>query len=240
MLEGHSKIQNKILVILDFDNTIVKGFSDEKVLDLVNNEELVKEILGEGKQSWAESMQKGFLQIKENKKTISHVREIIENLEFNEKFLDFFEYLKIHKDLYETIIISGTNTLFIRWFLEKNRLGSVIKNFFALDAIEDDEKMIRITDSHKHNCSECNISQCKQILARDYTQRKQFKKIVFIGDGHNDFCLGKFLKEDDYLLPRVDFALHKLVNDPVKRFEISCKVLPWKNGLDIINYIKKF
>ena len=75
-------------------------------------------------------------------------------------------------------------------------------------------------------------------MGKEYTAGKQFKNIVFIGDGLNDFCLGKLLKVGDYLFPRFEFPLHKLVNDPVKKLEISCKVLTWINGMDIINYLK--
>jgi len=240
MIDGHSTTtQEKILLILDFDNTTINGFSDEKVLNLINNEGLIKEILSEGKDSWATVMQKGFQQIKQDNKTIHHVKDIIENLDYNENFNEVFEYLKQNQNHFETIFISGANTLYLKWFIEKNRLDSVIKNCFALNAIEDDELMIRISDCHKHDCSECNISQCKQKIAREFTQEKQYRNIVFIGDGHNDFCLGKFLMESDYLFPRIDFPLHKLANDPVKKLELSCKVLSWKNGLNIVNYLKK-
>ena len=226
MFEGELlfNCQDKTLVILDFDNTIINGFSDEKVLNLLKNDELVKKILGEGKESWADIMQKGFQMIKDDNKTIHHVKEIIEKLELNDNFSEFFEYLKFHQNLYETIIISGANTLYLKWFIEKNRLDSVVKTYFALNAYEDAEKLIRITDCHKHNCPDCNISQCKQKLAQEYTETKKYKNIVFIGDGHNDFCLGKFLKVDDYLFPRIEFPLHKLINNPDKRSEICCNI----------------
>ena len=79
----------------------------------------------------------------------------------------------------------------------------------------------------------------EQKLAQEYTETKKYKNIVFIGDGHNDFCLGKFLKVDDYLFPRIEFPLHKLINNPDKRSEICCNIFSWRNGLDIINYFKK-
>ena len=238
MKEDELIIKNKVLLLLDFDNTIVKGFSDEKVLALINNEELIREILGEGKASWAEVMQRGFVQMKKENRTISQIKEIIENLEFNDNFYELLEYIKKNSELYEAVIMSGANTLFLKWFIEKNRLDSVFKNYFALNAEVDDEKLIKIDNCHQHSCPDCNISQCKQKLVSDFLIGKEYRNVIFVGDGHNDFCAGKYLGEENYLFPRIDFPLHKLVNDSNMKKKIKCKVLSWINGLNIISFLK--
>lgn len=237
MLEGQPALL-KNLIILDFDNTIVKGYSDEKVLRIINNEELISDILSEKRDSWAAVMQKGFHQMKSERVDISRVKQVIESLELNDHFDELFKYLSTVSESCDVVIVSGANTLYLKWFIEKHSLSNIIKDYFSLNAEIDEHNFINITDCHSHNCPECNVSQCKQKVIRDYLSDKQYNKKFFVGDGHNDFCAGRCLGQEDIILPRIGFSLHKMVNDPDRAEELKCKVSSWKNGLQVINCLK--
>ena len=67
-----------------------------------------------------------------------------------------------------------------------------------------------------------------------------FDKIFYIGDGKNDFCLSKKLGINDIVFPRVNYSLYKILYDKNGKKEVKAKIIPWNNGNDIYNVIKKF
>lgn len=66
------------------------------------------------------------------------------------------------------------------------------------------------------------------------------KKFIYLGDGSGDFCPSLKLKESDYVMPRINFALCDLVSKNSN--DIKAHVHGWIDGeelkhvlLDIIN-----
>lgn len=59
------------------------------------------------------------------------------------------------------------------------------------------------------------------------------KKIIYLGDGSGDFCPSLKLKESDYLMPRINFALCDLVSKNSN--DIKAHVHEWRDGEELEN-----
>ena len=62
-------------------------------------------------------------------------------------------------------------------------------------------------------------------------------------DGGNDLCLSKKLSEKDYVFPRKNYKLYKLLFNENKKNEIKANIYPWQNGqeiIDILETLQKF
>ena len=67
---------------------------------------------------------------------------------------------------------------------------------------------------------------------------KENKKVIFICDGKNDFCLSKNLNENDILCVRNNYSLYRILYEKNGLKEIKSKVEIWNNGLDIIKILE--
>ena len=79
---------------------------------------------------------------------------------------------------------------------------------------------------------------CKKKILSEFLQGKEYESIYYVGDGLNDFCPTTFLKKKDVVFPREKFPLSEKIIEHVKNHEYEPKVCFWKNGLNILQYIK--
>ena len=236
----------KILFVFDFDHTIVERNSDMEILTLLS--ENSKKSLGPKyivSKNWAKYMQEVYKMMKNDNIEISQIKKIVESLEFNKGYPELFEILKNNKDKIDTLIISGANTLFLEWFLEKHNLTDVFPVYYSNWAVPHEENVIKIDQHHLHDCKECDQSQCKRIIIGDHFKKfhseEQFdtyRHILYAGDGKNDYCPGTILREQDMLFPRANFPLaNKLFGKGCVK-NLSCQVHLWENAFKIIEVLK--
>jgi pyridoxal phosphate phosphatase PHOSPHO2 len=70
-------------------------------------------------------------------------------------------------------------------------------------------------------------------------KRESYNKVIFIGDGSNDFCFSKHLNENDILFPRKNFSLYNILYNDNKKNKIKAEIHPWENGIQIVDVLKK-
>jgi pyridoxal phosphate phosphatase PHOSPHO2 len=234
----------KNLIIFDFDHTILSDNSDTAILKLLSDEakkELENINNGSGYGNWAKHMQHVYNLMKKEGVAIEQVKAIVEEIEFNEGFHDLFTLIRDNKDRFDCVIVSGANTLFLQWVLDKYNLHDLFCGYYTNIAEPDESCVIRIKQYHEHDCETCDKSQCKRIIMDNHLQKCniQYDNMFYLGDGSNDFCPALLLRENDYLFPRYNFPLHnKLYN---KNFieKLKCKVLSWHNAHAVIEVLKK-
>jgi 2,3-diketo-5-methylthio-1-phosphopentane phosphatase len=230
----------KQLIIFDFDNTIVDGFSDFPAIELIENKVKKDQILGKYIQgSWIEVMQEIFNELSLQNVGIDVIKEAVENVKLTEGFNELIEFVNTKSNLFESIIISGGNSIFIEWLIKKHK--HKFQTYYALPAIIENQSIIKVEKHHIHTCKICPIEQCKQKVIEDHIKNRQdtkYQNFFFVGDGYNDYCPAVWLGPKDYIFPRENYILQKLIND--NRNKIRCNISPWKTGHDILKILKKF
>jgi pyridoxal phosphate phosphatase PHOSPHO2 len=68
--------------------------------------------------------------------------------------------------------------------------------------------------------------------------KDEYERIIYFGDGGNDLCLSQRLTENDFVFPRKNYKLYKLLFNENKKNEIKAKIFPWENGKEIIDILK--
>ena len=235
--------KEKILLVFDLDHTILDKNSDREISTLfkIFDESIYNR--DHKQQYWGDVMQKVYIQMKKEGIEIEQIKELIQSLTLTKNFNDLFDFIRINKNKFECIIISGANTLFIKWLIEKHKWDDIFSDFYSNPAEICVEKLISIKNFHSHQCSNgCDGSQCKKIILADYLQMKNniYKNIVYLGDGSNDYCPSTLLNLNDTLYPRKNFDLFKDLYSLNKIINVKCNVVPWENGLDIIDSLKNF
>jgi len=228
----------KTLIIFDLDNTIITKTSDYELLNRLLTDKLIKY------DNWAEFMQSVYIKMKEMGIKIEEIKNIIENIPLTEGFDEIFQIIRLNKHKFHTIIISGSNTLYLKWLIEYHNLNDIIDNYFSNIAEIDDENLIKIKQAHFHQCAICfDKAQCKKKILEEFISEKQieinYKNILFICDGENDYCPSTILNNTDYLFPREDYKLFDMIYKDNFKNSLRCNIQPWKDGRTICEIIKK-
>jgi len=112
---------------------------------------------------------------------------------------------------------------------------------------KEDEDGDNVELMNPHYCDLCAANLCKtkvlceEVLPRHKKRNYDFaNQIVYIGDGGNDFCPIRQLKEGDYAFVRkfdVCRGLEAKVEE--NKAKLKCNILKWKNGKELLANFKK-
>ncbi|KAM3325094.1 hypothetical protein P3S67_000218 [Capsicum chacoense] len=120
-------------------------------------------------------------------------------------------------------IVSDANLFFVETILEHSRIKDFFSEINTNPSYVDDEGKLRIRSYHDfdHKCNNpCPPNRCKGLvtermqaasLAMEGNNNK--KRMIYLGEGAGDFCPSLVLKEQDFVMPRKDFTVWKLMNE---------------------------
>ncbi|CAL1540032.1 unnamed protein product [Lymnaea stagnalis] len=242
--------KERLLMVFDFDHSLVDENSDTYVTKLAPGGELPEEIKSlYAEDGWTDYMAEIFKYLHKNGRTPNEILECISQIPLTKGMNDLLTYSQTIANV-DHIIISDSNSVFIDHILGANNLSPTITKVFTNPAEFDDSGCLRLKHYHIQDwCTLSTINLCKghilkSFLAERENEGAEYKHIIYVGDGHNDLCPGLVLRPQDIFMPRKGFALERLIekikrkNKPVKISEIKAKIVPWETGLDILQHIK--
>ena len=236
----------KILLLIDFDGTIVDGDIAFTMLEKTLSKEEYKSVTDFDRMDYAESMDKYYKLMKSKNKIMDDIHPILENMQINDGINELFEYIKENKNKFFLILITGDDLYITTYFLKHKNYYDLFDYFIGIPATIDKKEcneMVTITFLPPHKCDFCDKSLCKtNEFLKFLDNNMDFKnsKIFYICDGWNDYCLSKnYLKETDFILARKGFSFWKLMKKEKYNKNIKSSIFYWDNGQEIIDIIKK-
>ncbi|KAJ8917477.1 hypothetical protein NQ315_005524 [Exocentrus adspersus] len=247
-----SKKMVRNLAVFDFDHTVINDNSDTAVLKLINKEvpEEVKQL--HKSDGWTAFMQGVFNTLHENNIKEESINNLIRQLPAVEGMPELIK--QMNDDLnYDVIIISDSNSHFIDLWLDQNNLKKYISRVFSNPACFENG-LLKIRMYHLQNC--CKLSTknlCKGKIMEDFITEQNslgvvYKRVVYCGDGINDFCPILRLSKNDLACVRhkykcVDVVLRskegRYIDEDGETRIVTSDVYIWKNGYDILEYVKQ-
>lgn len=250
-MEGSPK--QKWLFIFDMDHTILQENTDVEIRDLLPNDEKEK-IEKEEYVHWIHTMQTFFDSMKLHGIKVDDIEKRVKKLTLTLGFQELFHFLasirndKESKIEVDVIIISGANTLFVEWSIDHHNLKDVVDEYHSINAKIVDDKIV-LTPLNIHDCKKCDVSICKKKAVEDISQSRSLKgivyhKLIFVGDGSNDFCACLALNsfENSIVYCRKNYALYRKLfvakNHEINREALNSEVVVWESGYDIVDHLK--
>lgn len=243
----------KNLIAFDFDHTIIDKNSDVVAMDLLPKnsipDSLRKLYTDDG---WTNFMQGIFKLLYEHDYNENKIRSVIEDLEETKGMCNLIKQLS-EKFNYDVIIISDSNSYFINAWLERHDLREKVTKVFTNPA-QFHEGILQIKMYHlQDSCKLSTKNLCKGQILEDFVKHQSKKdvnydKIVYVGDGTNDFCPILRLDDKDLACAREDYKLSimvkktmagKPIDDTNIVHDIKSKVITWKNGFNILNELTR-
>ena len=233
------------MVIFDFDQTIIDLDSEFSLVEKYAKD-LYKEKNGDlyVKDHWIEFNNYIYTRIIENGYKYEDVKNHFQNLRLSPNMDILLNFLNQNKHKYETIIITGNNEQVVDIVLSSHDIKGCFDHILCNKSILDEKNIFKIwaiNEKYEH-CEDDKPFLCKSLFFEDFIKDKKdcYDKIFYIGDGRNDFCLSKKLGKNDFVFPRMNYTLYKILFDKDGKKYIKAEIIPWKNGKEICEVLKKF
>ncbi|XP_027906620.1 inorganic pyrophosphatase 1-like [Vigna unguiculata] len=234
----------EIMVIFDFDSTIIECDSDNWVLDDTALTEKFYQLLPTI--PWNPLMDRMMKELHSQGKTIEDIVEILKRTPMHPCIVPAIEAAySLGCDLK---IVSDANSFFIETILQHHGVWNCFSEMIC-NPSHVKEGSLNICPYHDylkscHGCNLCPPNMCKGLVIeriQNSMAEAGKKKVIYIGDGNGDFCPSLKLKESDFLMPRTGFPLCDLVSKNSN--QIKAEVHGWRDGKELqhvlLNLINK-
>jgi hypothetical protein len=69
-------------------------------------------------------------------------------------------------------------------------------------------------------------------------QDKEYDRVVYVGDGSNDFCPSTKLSVNDVVLPRIGRKFSKMLKNDKFKSQIKARIVEWESADDVLEIFK--
>ncbi|XP_012775499.1 pyridoxal phosphate phosphatase PHOSPHO2 [Maylandia zebra] len=237
----------KILMVFDFDHTVVDANSDTWVVRCLPDKTLPGSVENSYRKGyWTEYMGRVLNYIGEQKVSPDRVRSVMETIPFTAGMTELLTFIAENKSAIDCIVISDSNTLFIEWILHAAGLQAAVDKVFTNPAKLNELGHIEVQCYHSHACDQCPVNLCKKKVLELYLSLQsdagvEYEQIFYAGDGGNDLCPTSCLRGRDVVMPRKGYTLEKLLaklEGQEGNFSVRAKNIAWSSGTDILRELK--
>ncbi|GAB2269283.1 hypothetical protein Dimus_004208 [Dionaea muscipula] len=222
-----------IVVVFDFDKTIIEVDSDNWVVDELGFTDLFNRLLPT--MPWNSLMDTMMTEMHKRGITINDIVKVLNRIPIHPRVI-----LAI-KSAYaagcELRIVSDANRLFIETILNNLGLRDYFKEINTNPGYVDAEGRLRILPYHdftkcSHGCSNlCPPNMCKGAIIERILSEEEKKRVIYLGDGTGDYCPSLRLRAGDHVMPRKNFPLWDLICKNPKL--ITAKIHEWTDGEEL-------
>ncbi|KAJ0410736.1 hypothetical protein ATCC90586_006839 [Pythium insidiosum] len=140
-------------------------------------------------------------------------------------------------------IVSNANTVYVNTWLKHHDLQHVIQDVVTNPAdFDKSSSVLRVRPhcSEGHNCPWCPVNMCKGRIVEELRRRyAPSERVIYVGDGGNDFCPVMTLKSTDVVLARADDKNRLLTKIRSHPQHVEAQVVPWRTGQDVFDFFVK-
>lgn len=224
-----------LVVIFDFDKTIIDIDSDNWVVDELGATDTFNELLPT--MPWNSMMDKMMAELHLRGKSVEDIEEVLKRIPIHPRVVPAIK--AAHALGCDLRVLSDANLFYIETILKHLGIRECFSEINTNPGFVDEEGKLRILPFHdfhtfSHGCTLCPPNMCKgKIIERiQATLKKEGKKtIIYLGDGAGDFCPSLKLTETDYMMPRKDYPVWDLICK--NRHLLKAEVHEWIDGEDL-------
>ncbi|CAK8535898.1 unnamed protein product [Lathyrus sativus] len=206
---------SNIVVIFDFDKTIIDCDSDNWVVDELGFTDLYNQLFPT--MPFNNLMDRMMMELHSNGKTIEDIVEVLKRVPVHATMIPAIKAANaLGCDLR---IVSDANTFFIETILKKFGIRECFSEINTNPGYVDEEGRLRVLPYHNlnqppHRCNLCPTNICKGLIInriQDSFPCEENKRFIYLGDGSGDYCPSLNLKEKDFVMPRKNFPVWDLI-----------------------------
>ncbi|CAL9118135.1 unnamed protein product [Musa acuminata var. zebrina] len=206
---------DNVIVVFDFDKTIIDCDSDNWVIDDLGGTQLFDQMLQT--MPWNSAMDRVMGALHSQGRTVDEITASLRRAPLPA------HTVAAVKAAYalgcELRIVSDANRFFIETILEHHGLGTYFSEINTNPGYVDEEGRLRILPYHdfntsSHGCGLCPPNMCKSTIIERIQASASLegrKRFIYLGDGKGDYCPALRLSEEDYVMPRKNHPAWELI-----------------------------
>ncbi|CAN8239589.1 unnamed protein product [Cochlearia groenlandica] len=226
---------NNIVVVFDFDKTIIDVDSDNWVIDKLGFTDLFSQLLPT--MPWNTLMDHMMKELHDQGKTIDEIKQVLRTIPIHPRVVPA---IKSAHDLgCELRILSDANMFFIETIVDNLGISELFSEINSNSGLVDEHDTLRIFPYHdfnksSHGCSHqtCPPNMCKGLvmekIQESIAKEGKKKKMIYLGDGAGDYCPSLKLNTQDYVMPRKNFPVWDLISE--NQMVVKATIREWTDG----------
>ncbi|CAL0326048.1 unnamed protein product [Lupinus luteus] len=221
-----------IVVVFDFDKTIVECDSDNWVIDELGFTDLFNQLLPT--MPWNSLMDRMMMELHSQGITIEEIEKVLHRIPIHPRIIPALK--SAHALGCDLRIVSDANLFFIEAILKHLGIREYFSEINTNPGYVNEEGRLRILPYHdfyksQHGCNLCPPNMCKGLIIdriQDSISNEDEKRFIYLGDGAGDYCPSLRLKERDFMMPRKNFPVWDLIcKNPLK---LKAEIHGWSDG----------
>ncbi|GBG26229.1 Thiamine phosphate phosphatase-like protein [Hondaea fermentalgiana] len=249
--ENDATTPSKVVVVFDYDWSLVNENSDTYLFKTLAPEVYawLKERARENPGDWTATVDASLLKMQDSGAAeLGGIQTCLENIPVLDEMLDAVRETAA-SDAGALHIVSDANDFFIRVFLEKHGLATMVDSVHTNKSFTDDEGYLRVAPyvsaEDPHTCELCPKNLCKGLVIDKLGILTPDVRVLYVGDGGGDFCPGLRLRPQDWLLVRSDesypsaLGLSKRIKAHQDERPVLARVRPWTQGSEVAQLVRE-
>ncbi|KAF3617226.1 Inorganic pyrophosphatase 1, partial [Capsicum annuum] len=221
----------EIVVVFDFNKTIIDLDSDNWVVDEFVATDLFNQLVPT--MLWNTVMDTMIKEIHVRGKTIHDTEEVMKRAHVISGVVPTIKVA--HVLGCDLRIVQNANLFFVETILKHSEIKDCFSKINTNPSYIDDEGKLRIRPYHNfdHKCNNpCPPNVCKVLVIErmqaSLALEGNKKRMIYLGDRAGNFFPNLMLKEQDFVMPRKDFSVWKLMNENHQL--IKAEIHEWTDG----------
>ncbi|XP_021856236.2 inorganic pyrophosphatase 2-like [Spinacia oleracea] len=222
-----------IMVVFDFDKTIIECDSDNWVVDELGFTERYNQLLNT--MPWNSMMDTLMKEMHTQGITTDDIARVLKTVPIHPRVIPAIK--AAHAAGCDLRIVSDANTFFIETVLDHLGLKNCFTEINTNPGYIDEEGRLRILPIHDftktpHECNNpCPPNMCKGLVIKRLLSEHNTKKFIYLGDGIGDYCPSLRLREGDHVMPRKNYPVYDMISS--NPMLIRAKIHEWADGEDL-------
>ncbi|KAM4622481.1 phosphoethanolamine/phosphocholine phosphatase [Discoglossus pictus] len=237
----------KYLLVFDFDETIINENSDDSVIQVAPGQELpewLRQTFKDG--CYNQYMQRVFEYLGDKGVRLQDLKDVYANIPLSPGMPDLFRFLIKNQDHFEIILLSDANMFGIESSLRSNGYQALFRRVISNPTSLERKGYLTLGPYHSHTCRQCPANMCKRKVLTEYLKERsqdgvKFEKLLYVGDGANDFCPSVIFTSNDVAFPRKNYPMHQLIKkmEEKQKGVYQAKVVPWDSAEVVSHHLQE-
>ncbi|CAH0730496.1 unnamed protein product, partial [Brenthis ino] len=221
------------LAVFDFDRTIVNDDSDATIINRLREKKPPPEWEA-GNHDWTPYMSDVFEHAYSAGLHPSDILDSIASMRPNPGILELITTLA--KEGWDVLILTDANTVFVNHWLKVHGLQEAITAVITNRAFWKQDRLYIEPCMNQTTCTRCPSNLCKSIALTQWTKSRGYSRVVYSGDGRNDYCPATSLPPDSIVFPRQGYPMDNLIKKTLSspNPQVTAKVVPWSDAFTIL------
>ncbi|XP_073156952.1 thiamine phosphate phosphatase-like protein [Henckelia pumila] len=219
------------VMVFDFDRTLIDDDSDRWVMTNMGLTNLFLQL--RRTLPWNSLMDRMLEELHIQGKTVNDIAQCLKGIPLHPHVISVIK--SAHSLGCDLKVASDSNTFYIKTILEHHGIYNCFSEIVTNPVLVDSGGRLRIFPCHdvasSHACNLCPPNLCKGRVIERIQAETGCKRLIYIGDGMNDFCPTLKLVAADFVMPRKNFPLWSHISNNLEL--VKAKVCEWSDGEEL-------